>query len=153
MALNAKAYQALILDEIGASLSACDEDDCAATLDPQIDKLWEMYSDKSDTSLRLQYLYAKRAAIDWLLGQNRTQTNAKLGPFDSDCKTVFTNLLELRKLVSTQIEEEEDVLLEIVPGAPKVGAITQTAPHMVEAGEWPDPNDRAYRGDPLLTSW
>jgi hypothetical protein len=154
MALNALAYQDLILEEIGASLSACDDDEenpCGSKLKPKIKTLWQVYSDKGDISLRLQYLYVKRAAIDWLLGQNRTATDAKLGPFDSDGKSIFDNLLELRKLINEQIEEEES--LSITTGRPLVAAIERIAPVMVEEGTYPDLNDRAYRGDPLVSSW
>lgn len=139
MAVTADSWQRAILQEIGAYLG---DHDCG--LRRRITDIWELWEGKGETSLHLQYLYAKRQAIDYLLGSLRTQIDTELGPLKKRCKQIFDNLLELRKLITADIAEED----EHSGGTLAIGELTTTSPIMPEEGHL-DPHSRYYRGDPL----
>lgn len=142
MAVTAEDYQALILDE----LDAPDED--AVVLNAQIPVIWDSWESKSRVSIRLRYLYAKRQAIDLLIGrhwQDVTTQDAGTNTNDSD---LVKNLQTLRTDVQSDIAEEER---QYAGGrSPRIGAITQTAPVTTTSGY--DPNHRCYRGDSIERS-
>lgn len=139
-----KLYLAKELTVCVPDLPGCE--DCKLNLGAQVAFLWDSWSDKTAVSLRLQYLYAKRSALDWLLGQLWPLTNGALGPLNARCKDRFDNLLKLRELTEVQLAQEEK---RATFHGSVIGDIERLTPIEVEAG-CPDPSDRRYRGDPVL---
>lgn len=129
-------YRDLILDELG--------DTTSGALAANIDLLWERFDSVVD--LDLHYLYAKRAAIDLLLGQVRAQVDFKTSSGSSvDLDQLFQHLLALRE--SLELELVASSAGGVGAGA-AIGELTATAPIMPASGQR-DPNRRSLRGDPL----
>lgn len=135
MPLTADAYKAQIVDEVG--------DTASGHIAANVSTYWTMYDHV--TSLHLRYLYAKRKAIDVLLGKVREQVDMTgvegvRAALDQKSK----HLLAMRETV------EADIKATTMQGAgqPTIGTLTQTAPVMPPVTGGIDANDRRYRGDP-----
>lgn len=136
MPLTAEQLQALIILEVG--------DDAAGTLAAQIALLWTAHDDQP--SLDRQALYTKRHAIDVMLGRVRAQVDFRaLDGASVNLSDLFARLTKMREQTTAEI-----LAIEAGQSAgPASGELTTTAPVMPD-GEWPDPNSRRLRGDPLL---
>lgn len=130
-------YQSLLLSELGQDVNS----DLAAYLP----LLWQRHSRKGAIHPDLQYLYTKRSAIDYLLGQGVEDVKYSQQDVSEDPTQAGKNLLDLRKLVSEEIVSLEEVLLS--GGLASVGQITKKTPITVNHG--PNPNSRRLRGDPI----
>lgn len=105
---TAAEWQAHLRSEIAPYITdddACKQ--CRVEVSNKVVFLWDSWDDRETE--RLQYLYAKRSAIDWLLGHLWPLTNGSLGPLNERCKDKFDNLLKLRELTTLAIGEEEAV--------------------------------------------
>jgi hypothetical protein len=117
--------------------------------------IWALYADKAQSGPRLQFLYAKREAIDWLLGQ----------PEYANAVDVLTqgglSVKQSQKVATLQAKREETqkeiVRLELSLRGTRTGAITTldaVTPQAPPAGlpvpvsSVPDANDSRFRGDP-----
>lgn len=98
MALTANEYKLLIVREVN------DEDNVVAA---EIDAIWALYSDKA--SAYLQYLYAKRKALDFLMGhvRKRVTTILRGGDVQAADSDLMGHLDMLRKVVQGEIDEIE----------------------------------------------
>lgn len=106
----------------------------------QFDLIWSDIPD--DMPADQQYLVAKIAAIDLLLGSVWTYCDFRaLDGASVSAGQMFDNLLKLRGLAADELA----ALAGGTGGA--IGVLTRTAPQMPPAG-MPDANDPIYRGDP-----
>jgi hypothetical protein len=146
-ALTDAQWQAGII----AELTADDDEECrqktSSLLRANMSFIWAVYADKANVSAHLRYLYAKRHAIDLLLGRARAFTTGTLGPLNPMEKDKFDNLLKLREIVSGEIESAERRDPNLT--RPLAGTIARTAPVMAGEGAI-DQNHAIYRGDPIL---
>src|SRR5262249_48559101 len=95
MPLDAAAYQALIVTEVG--------DTASGLVANQIATLWALNDDQP--SLKLQYLFAKLKAIDLLMGTVREQvTQQGLNQVRSDLSDKMKNLALMRSATEADIE-------------------------------------------------
>lgn len=137
MALTAEQHQQRIVLQVG--------DDAAMTLASSIDLLWAAHDSVADLALRA--LLTKRDAIGVMLGRVRGQVTFR-APDGS-----AVNLSDLTTQLRAMLAETEALIETAQSGASgtaAIGDLTATAPIMPASGEM-DPNDRAYRGDPLRT--
>ncbi len=139
MAVSAAQAQALILDELALT------GDAAWTA--RVATWWEFHEEYQHT--RLRYLYTKLAAIDKILMDRGDDVNVAVGTSREDAGQAFEHWEKLRQ----GIQGEIDALLAQLRSrrGPVVSTMTTTAPVTVTTP--PDPNDRAYRGDPLRRSY
>jgi hypothetical protein len=137
--LTSAEYLALVINELGL----------AETSAPvrHISLLWRKHAPSGAVSTFLRYLYTKRDAIRFLLSDAATKHDIKAGDVAEAWSQDFTHLRMLLEDTNTQITAE----LATVSGGrgASVGQLTQVAPIQVEDGTYPNPNERAYRGDPL----
>jgi hypothetical protein len=96
MATNAQ-YQASILTELN-----CVTD---TTAQAQISVWWDMNSFRDN--VYLQYLYTKKHALAYLLGQARKYVNITTGFDQIQHQQKFENLLDMMKDLNTQIKMED----------------------------------------------
>ena len=137
MTLTADQHQQLIVLQVG--------DDAAMTLASSIALLWAAHADVADLPLRA--LYTKRDAIGVMLGRVRGQVTFR-APDGS-----AVNLSDLTSQLRAMLAETEALITTAqsgADGAAAIGDLTTTAPIM-PTGTQINPNDRAYRGDPLRT--
>lgn len=134
MALSEQQYQDLIIVEVG--------DDAAGTLATVVPLYWERRS--AYTDLEARYRYAKRDALDAMLGRVRGQVKiVGVGGASIDAHQLFTHLQDMR----TQLQAEIDMLETSGGSGGAVGDLTTTAPSSPPTG-MTDANHPAYRGDP-----
>jgi hypothetical protein len=148
VAVTAAQLQSRILLEVGAGLEGSDELDL---LTPSMAGIWDAWAWKGLSGIGFQYLYAKRQAIDVLLGQLRRKANFTNGPLTVAQNQWVTNLQKLRDNVTADLLRFEAQAAASRP--PALAAILQTAPIMNDPTlgiNQLDPNSRRYRGDPLL---
>lgn len=130
-------YIDLIQAELGDTVSGA--------LAANIDLLWSRFD--SITDLDLHYLYAKRAAIDLLLGQVRAQVSFKTSSgSEVDLDQLFQHLLKLRESLELELASSS---AGGVGAGMAIGELTTTAPIMRDRAGQRDPNRRSLRGDPL----
>src|SRR5262249_52414178 len=113
MPLDADGYQSLIITEVG--------DDSQGTLAQTIATLWTKHDDAP--SLELHYLYAKRSAIDVMLGRARSGVDFQ-APNRShvNLDQLFQHLIVMRADVDVLI----DLALQAgISGAAGAGAFGQ----------------------------
>ena len=96
---TAEDYKALILAEVN--------DDDNHIVANNLDLVWGLYSDRD--TLELTYLYAKRKAIDLLLGAVREKVTTEIrgGNVQVDNNALSKNLLAMRVVCQAHIDEIE----------------------------------------------
>jgi hypothetical protein len=148
MPTTAQQMQNLILMEVGEPLTG-------GPIGPVLPTLWSMFTDKGllPNGTRLQYLYVLAKAFDIKIGLIMDGAYMPVGQVQHE---------KLDDKVSGYRQQrdatlEEIVKLEKVAGglrAPVVGQLTRTAPIQPADSPYttlgPDPNDRRFRGDPLV---
>lgn len=110
--------------------------------------LLSMYNDKRSQAPRLQYLYVKRHICQLILEnvwQNVTWAEGGVQETDSQQSD---HIQKLYDALTAEILFLEKRIAANRGGA--LAAITATAPIMGTTGLLRNPNDRIYRGDPLL---
>lgn len=139
MPLTSDQYKALVLTDLNQVGNA---DTTAAR-----DLYWIAHEDKGGFHPRLQYLYTKRDVIHYLIGQHwSTAVDRAVGETDTKYQDRIENLQSLLTATEAEITRLEGQRRK--GRAPVVGVLTATTP--VDTSEvTPNPNDRAYRGDPL----
>jgi hypothetical protein len=143
--MDAAVWHRLILQEVGSGLDVADANERLLRdgLSRQVSQIWLLYADKAKVDYRLQYLYTKRHALDWLMGGVRHLTNGSIGPLSPQLGEKLENLKTLRDAVAADIELAESIAGASRPSA--VAALIATAP--IEPEGVVNGNDRAYRGD------
>lgn len=111
-----------------------------------IAQLWELHSDRSLLSPRLQYLYTKRAAIEALIGENWEAHDVADEGVKESFRQMIQNLEGQAERLTAEIKQVESRTNGSRP--PAAGQLTTTAVYTPLSGQ-PDPNARRYRGDPL----
>lgn len=134
-----------ILDEIGAELP-----DVKPHLDklvPNIDAIWDMWAAKSYGDPPLQYFYARKTALDRIIGQFRNLTNQNLSVLAPNLGQKVDRMAGvLRRNFQDDIEFHEDQHAKSRAGV--MAEITRTAPRTTtDVGGGNDPNAPKYRGD------
>lgn len=143
MALSDDQYKTKIILEVG--------DSAAGLLAANIDLMWDAHDDQGDSAVR--FLYAKRDAIDTMLGSVRKGVNFKaLDGASTNLSELFEHLHTMRNDVEAAIVAARELASAASNGAGAVGQLTKTTPIVPDAGQL-DPSDRRYRGDPLLPPW
>lgn len=113
----------------------------------QIDLSWEQYEAQAYVGPNVRYFYVKRDAIIWLQGQNWKKFNwVDQGVVQSDSQR-FDHLTALLEQTNAEIMRLETKARSRRPAV--VGEIANQAVYTNPNG-YPDPNSRAYRGDPLV---
>lgn len=142
MSLAAADYQALILAKLAET---------TGPLASSIQTIWDLHADKGfGFGLYVQYLYAYRESIEFLMGPDRKKvTFANQGELSMNMSDRFKALVSMWVKVNEQIPKEE-----LRAGAARsglVGQMTTTAPISPPTGAY-DANSQALRGDPY-SSW
>lgn len=150
MSISSTALKQQILDEIGAELP-----DVKPHLDkivPNIDSIWDMWGSKAYSDPPLQYFYARKTALDRIIGQFRNLCNQNLGVLNPNLGQKVDRMANvLRRNFQEDIEFHEDQYAKSHGGV--IGTIKRTAirtPDDVGGGN--DPNDPRYRGDAMTRS-
>lgn len=133
----------LIITQVGGDTET-------GTLAASIDLIWTLAQGQSGGVPQLQFLLAKREAIDTLIGYYRSKVDYRIGSQQRMSHQQVNNLINLRNFVQANIN---DVRKGTARGGAQ-GQLTRTFP-IVPADDdrtasMPDPNDRSYGGDPLL---
>lgn len=105
--------------------------------------LWPLYEEKSFIAPRLQYLYVKRHAMDWLRSQHNPSPGQQ-ATLEEDPQVTLR--AKLRNEAHDEIEKVERK--SAASRLAVVGQSNVTSPLENERHEG-NPNDRYYRGDPL----
>jgi hypothetical protein len=116
----------------------------------QLRQAWRLYEDRALVHPRLRYLYTLKHGLRVLLGQtwlNRDWTDQD--QVKELASQPHSHLINQLKQVQIEIDSLE--LLSRANRAPVVGRLTAEAPLEPDPGQ-PNPNDRGYRGDPLIVS-
>jgi hypothetical protein len=129
--------QQLILKEI-----RCDRD---PETQNAIGLFWELYAEKALVAPRLQYLYAKRHALDFRIGRLSDQVDMLLGTDRIEQQQEIDHLQAVRLTVQQEIGKIEGRARSI--RVPAVGLIKARNSEPVPSDE-PDPSNSVYRGDP-----
>lgn len=106
--------------------------------------LWALYAEKALVAPRLQYLYAKRHALDFRIGRLSAQVDLLLGTDKIVQEQEVQHLRQMRADVEAEIKVVETRAR--ANRTPTVGKITAREPQP----PWPDapdPSDSLYRGD------
>jgi len=139
-------------DPIQAAISRAGSDYRARGASSYMAAWWNLYADKGRLSLRLQYLHTIKEAladVERRLFEWTTDTEAGVGQSDSD---VFKAVVAMRADVLTDINTLEK---QIMAGRGAASGVMTTTRPGIRPGQSPyplwanDPNDPAYRGDPL----
>lgn len=142
MAITDEQYQEAILKQVG---------DVNGVVAAEIEVYWEMFADQEP--VRLQFLYAKREAIDLLQGYVREQVNQRDPELAVDYSDKLKALQTMRNNVTAEIAKLEaaaadDAVDEDTEARqPVIGELTTTAPISPDFCGQADANDRRYRGD------
>lgn len=130
--------QALLLVEVNGQ-SDSDLANSLATL-------WGLYAEKALMAPRLQYLYVKRHALDFRIGELSAQVDLLLGTDRIVQEQEVQHLQQMRGDVEAEIKVVE--ARARANRAPAIGVITKREPSVVPP-DAPDPSDSLYRGDAL----
>lgn len=133
--------QALIIAEVG--------DTPTGTLAAQMPVIWASYADKAQVSPRVQELYAKRRAIDLVIGSLRLVVNTTIDGLSKQGHQQIDTLMAMRKTT-----EDDIVAIEKRSRGMRGAALqplTNVAIETPPTGPRPfgpiDGNDPAYGGD------
>lgn len=118
--------------------------------------IWNMFAEKGVYDIMLQYLYAKRKAIDYLIGDAKGKVNRGISSFRIAYGELVTNLQIMQKDIDGEIVERQ-----MSVAIPPVVQIAQVAPIMprdvVYSPPHPftpiDANDPRIQGSPYLAPW
>lgn len=147
MALTAAQWKARVLAETGANLPDLDEEYIQSLTD-NIDYVWDQFDDiRPNMNSYLRYLYAKRAAVDHVIGQLRDNTTATQDSLNPMLGQKMTHLLQYRDKISRDIDSWEKRVNRGRKGT--VIPFTKTEPIEAPDGQ-NDASSRKYRGDPYL---
>jgi hypothetical protein len=136
MALTDDEYKSLIVLEVG--------DTADQLIQNNIDTFWTLY-DTLALAGRLQYLYAKRKAVEVLMGSVRTLVDSEItGDSKFALHQRMTNLETMLAACDQDIAAERR---NLAGQGSAVGLLTTTAPIASPTGR-PDANDPRYSGDP-----
>ena len=144
MSLSDTEYKALIVSEVG--------DTDAGLVAGQIDTLWSLFASVSDTWLR--FLYAKRRAINLLIGESRKRVDYEDPGLKQKRGEEVKRLLEMLDEVKAEITTAEAAIAAEAAASsdvPAVGELTTTAPRSNPTTGGLDGNAPAYRGDLYTT--
>lgn len=129
--------QKLILEELNQT--------AASALAPMIKTIWNLYAAQAVIAPELQYQYARRHCIVYLLGQTAANVDVTLGSDRILQSQQHAMLLSMKELADAEIAR---ILARArAERAAASGAITATAPEPVLPGG-ANPADTAYTGDP-----
>lgn len=151
-ATTATQMQNLILMEVGEPLTG-------GLIAPVLPTLWSMFADKGllPNGTRLQYLHVLAKVFDIKIGLIMDGAYMPVGMVQTE--KLDDKVADYRKQKDATLEEIAR-LEKVASGlrAPAVGQPARTAP--IQPGDspyttlGPDPNDRRWRGDPILkTGW
>lgn len=145
---TAQQMQNLILMEVGEPLTG-------GPIAPVLPTLWSMFADKGllPHGTRLQYLYVLAKAFDIKIGLIMDGAYMPVGQVQHEkLDDKVPGYMKQRDASLEEISKLEKVASGL--RAPAVGQITRTAPIGPADSPYttlgPDPNDRRWRGDPLL---
>ncbi len=148
---NAPLTEAEWIEQVGGGLGEPDKGDAAIVaaydeLKTKIPLFWRMYADKQRQGGRVRYLYARREAVNLLIGHMwQAVTNS-----DSDVSESLSDLSE--HLAGIREDLDAQILAfttsRSASRGPVVGQMLATQPIEPTPG-CPDPSDRMYRGDPM----
>lgn len=148
MPLSSADWKSLIVTELKQ------EENTAFT--SLVDMWWLAFEDKASWGPRLRYLYTKRSGVEYLIGRNHNIVSYTDADVSESLGEVRINLEQLRDDLQQEIVQIESRRRS---GKIAVGAIARTAPRMPTDAEsttvFPsnnDPNDAAYKGDPIRRS-
>lgn len=154
MATTASMVKNLILMKIGDNEGKGPLSQIVSGANRNIDVLWDMYADKAlvANGARLQYQYTLREALDMVLGLIATGDFWEIGIQVRALDEKRIAFEHLRDAADAEIKTLESKAKAVRP--PATGLLRQTAPiepdDLTSTQYAPNPNDRRYRGDPLL---
>jgi len=134
--------QALIIAEV--------QDTPTGLLAALMPTIWASYADKAQVAPRLQELYAKRRAIDLVLGSVRTAVNRAASGISKHDHQQIDTLLAMRKVADADIVElEKQIRGRRGPAlTPLTNVAIETPPQPGDPLAPIDANDPRYGGDP-----
>lgn len=145
MSVTTAQVQNLIILEVG--------DTSDGLLAANMATIWASVADKALVAPRLQELYAKRRAIDLLLGRTRGEVDRRIDGIEERWGQEPDRLIKLRADTQTEI-----VRIEALARAGRTvahGTISTVAPEAPPSGAPayapPDANELRYYGDPYFT--
>lgn len=137
MSLSSEQYKDKIILEVG--------DNADGLLAATVDLLWDAHDNQAE--LEVRYLYAKRDAIDVMLGSVRAQVDFTIDNDHSRKQSQKAQIL-LAMRAACQATLDQALALAAAASGGTVGQLTTTAPVAPLTGQQ-NPSDRRYRGDPL----
>lgn len=144
----------VIVQELGQDPAAAP----GLTLWYRVLEYWDQRAAKDLIQPGLRKLYAKRDAVEWLLGANAPLDDVSGPDMAQKRSQRFDHYQQLRQDLQAEILAVESRGVGVRAGA--VGELRRTTPidplEPVPVRTTADPNDRVYRGDPLLrrtTRW
>lgn len=147
MSTTAQNLKNLILVKIG-------DHEGTSPVAGNIDTIWSMWAFKALTPYGpfLQHLYALREAIQIMQGVVATDAYVEIGVVNNDVTDQATRFDKMLAETNSQIEQIEKQAKGM--RGPAIGAITRANPivpaDLPETALDKDPNDRVFRGDPLV---
>jgi len=150
MALQDADLQELILDELGRAVAPAGSNVPAVmtALEDRLPTIWALYASKRRVAL-LQYHYAVKHAVRFLMGQNWAQFDFADEDVSEKRSQILSNLKELLDAAEAEIAKLE--ALSRSNRGPKVGRLATAAPLPLSEAETPstvfDPNSPVYGGD------
>jgi hypothetical protein len=140
MPLSDAAYQTLIVTQVG--------DTASGLIAAQIATLWSLNDDQP--SRKLQYLHAKRAAIETLMGAVREQVTHQ---GEDNVRTQLSDKLKNLQIMLDAVDDDIDRYTASGVDtdsdfAAATGELTTTTSRPPPSLAGPDANDPSYRGDP-----
>ena len=137
--LDDLGYQARILAEVG--------DTAAGTIEADLPVIiWPSYADKGALDKELQYLYAKRTALDYRLGDLGTRVQTAIGPLTKYYQQQFDHYAALRAQTQTELLRME--ARAALQGGVAIGQITTVVPQTNPNPAGPDETDPTFIGSP-----
>lgn len=118
---------------------------------PNLDLIWNLFTDKASVDIRLQYLYAKSKAIDYLEGAVWSAVSRREMDFQGAFSDQFAHLHAMKQEIKIEIA----VFEEASANSYAVAALTQIAPVMIgDVRGFPiyplDANDASLQGSPYI---
>jgi len=112
--------------------------------------IWASYADKAQIAPHLQRLYAKRAAIDLVIGSSRTLVNRAASGISKHDHQQIDTLMAMRKVADADIVELEKQIRGRRGAAlvPLTHVAIETPPQPGDPLAPLDANDPRYAGDP-----
>lgn len=135
------------LGRAGADDLSVDPGAAARDLSGDVETFWSLYADKGRLSLRLQYLYTCREAIDWLRRRVFDKPTFSEGGVTQSFSDALHGLEKMRADLCLDITALEAQIRAGLGAA--VGVMVSDRPGIVPSPNSPDPNGALYRGDPL----